>query len=449
MLKSRILLLGFALFLSGCWRFDRETTSPTGNPEVLVTDRDETGNCPSRDPFGTGLDRALSAARLAQTARSPREWHLVILYWMQAIEAMQAVNYDSPKRPFAQKKVQEYQRNLAVAQKRATDAPEALPFASFDSDFLNEQLLLYLSYTAAVGTPDILIVGSSRAIQGIDPRSLQGAIVNQGDRNLRIFNFGVNGATAQVVDFMMRELLTPEQLPSLIIWADGARAFNSGRPDRTYQAIANSPGYQNIQAGQYPYLGTELPVEMDENCQSSRGLSLSWLNPLKTDGAIAATIQDIDANGFLPVPRQFNPNTYYQQFPRVAGRYDGDYQNFDLWGEQTVALKRLVAYTQAQEVPLVFVNLPLTQDYLDETRSPAEQEFRSFMQFHARELNFGFVDFSTTPQLQNNAYFADPSHLNQQGAQSVAQSLARSPQIQWSAIAKFPKNFTVPDSEDL
>lgn len=449
MLKSRILLFGVLLLLSSCWRFDSKTTSPPEDSQALVTDRDEAGNCPSRDPFGTGLDRALNAARLAQNAQSARDWNLVILYWMQAIEAMQAVNYDSPKRPFAQKKVQEYQRNLAVAQKRATSVPEALPFASFDSDFLNEQLLLYLSYTAAVGTPDILIVGSSRAIQGIDPRSLQSAIVNRGDRNLRIFNFGVNGATAQVVDFMIRELLTAEQLPSLIIWADGARAFNSGRPDRTYQAIATSPGYQNIQAGQYPFLGAELPIEMDENCQSSSGLSLSWLNPLQAQSAIAATLQDIDANGFLPVARQFNPTTYYQQFPRVAGLYDGDYQNFNLWGEQTVAMKRLVAYTKAQNVPLVFVNLPLTQDYLDETRRQAEQKFRSFMQFHANELNFNFVDFSTAPPLQNNAYFADPSHLNQQGAIAVAQNLALSPQIRWSEIAKFPKNFSVPESEDL
>jgi hypothetical protein len=438
---SGLLLL---LLLGGCLRLERETALPAANEDVLIANRDRAGNCPSRDPFGSGLDRALSAARLAQNAQSQREWHTVILYWMQAIEAMQAVPFDSPKRPFAQKKVQEYQGNLAIAQQRAAALPIALPFASFESDFLNEQLLLYLSYTAAVGTPDILIVGSSRAIQGIDPSTLQAELMRQGERNFRIFNFGVNGATAQVVDLMIRELLSAEQLPRLIIWADGSRAFNSGRPDRTYTAIAASAGYQNLQAGEYPFLGAELPLELDENCQSSNGLSLSWLNPFDTPGAIAAELSNINANGFLAVENQFNPATYYQRFPKVSGRYDSDYQNFDLWGVQTVAFKRLVAYTQAQNIPLVFANLPLTSDYLDPTRQQAEQKFRSFMQFHASELGFTFVDFSTTASLQNNNLFADPSHLNQFGARAVAESLARSPQIQGLEITKLPKQFNVP-----
>uniref|UniRef100_A0ACD5GVQ6 Uncharacterized protein n=1 Tax=Desertifilum tharense IPPAS B-1220 TaxID=1781255 RepID=A0ACD5GVQ6_9CYAN len=35
----------------------------------------------------------------------------------------------------------------------------------------------------------------------------------------------------------------------MILWADGARAFNSGRGDATYNAIATSAGYQSLMAG--------------------------------------------------------------------------------------------------------------------------------------------------------------------------------------------------------
>lgn len=42
----------------------------------------------------------------------------------------------------------------------------------------------------------------------------------------------------------LRQLLTPQQLPKLVIWADGARAFNSGRIDRTYETIASSDRYR-------------------------------------------------------------------------------------------------------------------------------------------------------------------------------------------------------------
>ncbi|NJK28481.1 MAG: hypothetical protein HC925_08545 [Coleofasciculaceae cyanobacterium SM2_3_26] len=58
----------------------------------------------------------------------------------------------------------------------------------------------------------------------------------------------------QVVDFVLRKLLTSEQLPRKILWADGVRAFNSGRPDRTFAAIQTSVGYEMLAAGVRPPL---------------------------------------------------------------------------------------------------------------------------------------------------------------------------------------------------
>lgn len=389
--------------------------------------------CSTADPLPLAVDKAQSAAKLAQTARTPEEWDAVVLEWMQAIAAMQSVPAASPKRVFAQKKVAEYQQNLAVAQQKAS-ARVQLPFDSFNSSFLDEQLLLFLSYVAAVGPPDVLIIGSSRAIQGIDPKQLQAELAARGKPNLKIFNFGVNGATARVVDLILRELLAPEQLPQLIIWADGVRAINSGRSDRTYSGIVASAGYRGLKAGNRPSLPeVELPANPD--CEQLQGTSLSRLlepfNPWHAEIARAADLAEIDANGFLPMSNRFNPVTYYQQFPRVAGRYDGDYQNFNLWGEQTVALKGLAAYTRSQQVPLVFVNLPLTQDYLDAVRSRSEQQFRAMMQQQASEQGFIFVDLTLNSALQDNSYFADPSHLNRFGAIAVSRQLAVQPQIPW------------------
>ncbi len=67
-----------------------------------------------------------------------------------------------------------------------------------------------------------------------------------------MFNFGVNGATAQVVDLIVRRLIPPEDLPQIVVWADGARAFNSGRVDVTYNAIAVSEGYEQLEASSTP-----------------------------------------------------------------------------------------------------------------------------------------------------------------------------------------------------
>ncbi len=416
---------------------------PAGRNAVAQEETPESPACKTLDPFAKAVSAATTAANLAQSARSAQDWDSVILSWMEAIAAMQTVPIYSRKRVFAQKKVREYTNYLEIAQERAASSRQQLPFASFNSQFLNEQLLLYLSYSAALGTPDILIVGSSRALQGIDPQKLQTELSRQGKSGIQVFNFGVNGATAQVVDLIVRQLIPPSQQPQLIIWADGVRAFNSGRPDRTYSGITSSVGYQQLLAGNSPSLPEEL-IEISPGCpppplpsptpesytspQPQRRRLRDFFNPLQQHRAFAAEAREIDANGFLPIEPRFNPVTYYQKFPKVTGRYDADYQNFNLGGEQTVALQRLITHTQEQNIQLVFVNLPLTSDYLDAVRLASEKQFSSFMQQQATQQGFVFVDLGRKWLNQNN-YFADPSHLNRFGASVVATQLAANAEI--------------------
>lgn len=96
-----------------------------------------------------------------------------------------------------------------------------------------------------------MIIGSSRALRGIDPGVLETELKARGYGKLKVYNFGVNGATLQIVDLIIRQILPPEQLPKLIILADGVRAVNSGRVDRTYETISASEGYQQISQGTF------------------------------------------------------------------------------------------------------------------------------------------------------------------------------------------------------
>ncbi|XHX80603.1 MAG: hypothetical protein RBJ76_11935 [Stenomitos frigidus ULC029] len=130
--------------------------------------------------------------------------------------------------------------------------PSGNPFPTFNSQQFDQQLQRYLRFVAQAGQPDILIVGSSRALQGIDPIILQQTLTRRGYPKLKIFNFGINGATAQLVDLLLRKLLTPDQLPRLLLWADGVRAFNSGRVDTTYNRAIASSGYQLLMTGIRP-----------------------------------------------------------------------------------------------------------------------------------------------------------------------------------------------------
>ncbi|MEG4814849.1 hypothetical protein [Microcoleus sp. K5-D4] len=467
-------------------------------------------SCPQNDGFTEAVNFATQASNLAQSANSKQDWDEVAALWVQAVAWMQAVPAGSPRRAFAEKKVIEYMRNLVYSQQQATATRSQASTVSFSSDLLNEQLQLYLSYVAAVGPPDVLIVGSSRALQGVDPKQLKQSLAQRGRPSLKVFNFSVNGATAQVVDFQLRRLLKPEHLPQMIVWADGVRAFNSGRDDRTFNSIVDSEGSQLLAAGIRPELELDEPNEIPlcyrfpQPCanntfrkalasvdrpfrgrqevdppikflSSGTGIlpvadthpTLKFLSSgtgilpvaenaaryeLKPIAANAATqkaqlipvsrrttvairqlnqlADSIDSNGFMAMSGTYNPNTYYRERAYVSGQYDRDYENFNLGGKQATAFNSVVAFTKARKIPLIFVNLPLTNDYLDGTRLRAEQQFRQRMQQLSRQKGFAFRDLSQRWPGRND-YFFDPSHLNRFGAIAVSRLLAADSSIIW------------------
>ncbi|MGB3268033.1 MAG: hypothetical protein WBA89_29285 [Microcoleus sp.] len=445
-------------------------------------------SCTQNDPFAESISFATQASNLAQSANSKENWDEVAALWVQAVAWMQAVPPGSPRRAFAEKKVIEYTRNLVYSQQQASATrSQAASTVSFSSDLLNEQLELYLSYVATVGPPDVLIVGSSRALQGVDPKQLKQSLAASGRPGLKIFNFAINGATAQVVDFQLRRLLKPDYLPQMIVWADGVRAFNSGRDDRTFNSIVDSQGSQLLAAGIRPKLPSGEPkviprcYKFPQPCGGGGGggdgifrrarasggqdarptikfisggtgilpvasntsilpvASNTGILPVASNAAqpttvairqVSASANSIDSNGFMPLSARYNPNTYYQQRPYVSGRYDRDYENFNLGGKQATAFNSVVAFTKTRKIPLIFVNLPLTDGYLDPARLRAEQQFRQRMQQLSQQKGFAFRDLSQRWPGRNDFFF-DPSHLNRFGAIAVSRLLASDTSIIW------------------
>ena len=395
---------------------------------------DVSGEASAADTVRQAEAIAIETAALIQTAATAEDWDRAARQWVEAIALLQSISPDSPSRIVAQRQLHSYLQQLQDAQQRAAQASftfGGLP--SLGSDILDAQLAGYLSYVATVGTPDVLIVGSSRSLQGIDPQTLQQGLTARGYEDLTVFNFSVNGATAQVVEFIVGQLL-PEPLPEVIVWGDGSRAFNEGRRDRTWERLLASPGYQRV---------TSAPGS----------LSLSVLeqaDPLAQRVTVRSPLIDIpgnlDALGFSAVSDRFNPQTYYQQTPPVAGRYDGAYAGFALNGPQADALGRLAAIAKSKNAQLLFVNLPLSGSYLDDFRWYHEQQFQQFLQAQSKTHGFEVIDLLT--QWENQpGFFADPSHINQDGASAIARQLAQSSEMvdALSALAA-PASSPMPDS---
>ncbi|HIK45300.1 MAG TPA: hypothetical protein IGR64_10495 [Leptolyngbyaceae cyanobacterium M65_K2018_010] len=360
------------------------------------------------------VGEATQAAQLAATAASAAEWNRVAQGWGRSAVLLKEVPAEDPRQAFSQRRAQEYLQNLAIAQHQARQQGMPRVFPALGSDVLDEQVSLYHSYVATLGAPDILIVGSSRALQGVDPQVLQQALAAQGYPGLRVYNFSVNGATAQVVSFLTRQLFAPDLHPKLIIWAEGSRAFNSGRFDRTFAEILKSPGYSAVRDGAQLSLATPLETRPDEEAP--------------------VPISAINSQGFLAVNDQFNPAVYYQSFPRVRGQYDDTYRTFRLEGVQTVSFEAMTQFLQARGIPLVFVNLPLSNDYLDSVRLGYERQFQTFLQKWANSGAMTVVDLLEIWRWQSHL-FADPSHVNRYGAREIARLIASDSRIPWPQAA--------------
>lgn len=372
-------------------------------------------------------------------------------------------------------------------------------YGTFNSRQMDIKMALYQRQVDRFGVPDVLVFGSSRSLRGVDPAKLKEDLAAQGYDNVSIFNFGINGATAQVADLILRRFLSQDQLPKLIIWADGARAFNSGRLDVTYNGIVASEGYQDLMAARAEQLAAEAAVLDTEAAEAAQQAadelaaevnSTSLFSSYQTVDAkleetvsnwsalhsnrdrVKAFLQDrfstwlpfskptplavntpsgdqdadvlladegesmIDVDGFLPISTQFNPATYYQQYARVSGLYDGDYKDFNLEGKQAEALSALLDFTAAQGIPVVFINTPTTDEYMDAARLEHEQAFvRWMLQQSAAHDGFIFRDLSEMWP-QQYTYFSDPSHLNRYGAYQVSQRIAQDPMIPWSEATR-------------
>jgi hypothetical protein len=347
------------------------------------------------------------------------------------------------------------QRVLNAANSSINDRHQII---DYNNPFLNQKLLLIDSYMSSIGrAPDVMIVGSSRALRGIEPHTLEQSLAKRGYRGIRVFNMGVNGATAQVVHLQIARILSSQQLPRLIIWADGARAFNSNRVDETFDAIASSHGYTLLQeaeqkggqpghnrtSGVSPLnhfldrtLANWLPAYASrEQIRTSIVSSYNRLTARFTNGALTTTTTlanalRMDKNGFVSVDVRFEPQTYFKTYPKVYGDYDLDYRDFDMNGRQLDALTAIIDFCERQKIKLVFVNMPMHSSYLDSSRLRREKILTQRMKELSQHGNLTYIDFSSIWKNQPQ-YFSDPSHLNHTGAIAIASKLATNPKMPW------------------
>ncbi|MEB3230621.1 MAG: hypothetical protein VKJ64_06415 [Leptolyngbyaceae bacterium] len=82
------------------------------------------------EAFRLGVNKAMLAAEMTQTAEYREEWQKVAILWSEAVNFMELVPDTSDQYAIAQSKVTEYGRNLAYAQGNVQSRPIGAPITS-------------------------------------------------------------------------------------------------------------------------------------------------------------------------------------------------------------------------------------------------------------------------------------------------------------------------------
>jgi hypothetical protein len=80
---------------------------------------------PSAEVFRLGVNRAISAAAVTQTATSQTEWQTIAAWWEEAVTLMKQVPSFSPNIAVAQSRIPAYEDNLTYAKQRAERSPQS------------------------------------------------------------------------------------------------------------------------------------------------------------------------------------------------------------------------------------------------------------------------------------------------------------------------------------
>lgn len=195
MLKSlRLTTTPFFVLLalmSGCSVEQTQATSPSLSPTPsLPTEPVSTpvtsvapSPLPQTDPFLDASDKAIGAVTISKSAQSQDDWNLVASMWQESITLIKMVPTSSPNYAKAQKKIPEYQRNLAYAKQQAVKSAPSPELTHMEQPSTQEADAHGLASTpkAVARKPSAQPLSSQAAVRQILSSYIQSIITNGGN----------------------------------------------------------------------------------------------------------------------------------------------------------------------------------------------------------------------------------------------------------------------------
>jgi len=314
---------------------------------------------------------------------------------------------------------------------RLVDPMTLIPYDRGQTNY--EAVRLYLQ---SYGAADIAFVGSSRTLAAIAPKTTKDHVAKLFDQKISVANYACDGAWADEIVPMLEYILQQKKIPQILFYGVSPEQISRDLVFSERSAIFwDSSDWFRIRRKYGSSVDHSLPVvirnEIANHCylfryrhrvsffikelgNRLRGQKAPF-NRIFMDHMQAKTTGNIHR---LKVTKELKDDVYQhiQEKHLVNGKYPFN-------SKKIAMIEQIAQRCQELGVHLVFFEIPNANVFNHYLPTEVPLQFRKIFRQIAQKTDQKFVSVNELGVVFSDEYFADPVHLNEDGAQELTEAL--------------------------
>ncbi len=280
---------------------------------------------------------------------------------------------------------------------------------------------------AREGGVDVVFAGNSMVGTGINPAFVDVCRDQAGP----CYNAALSAGVPTVMEPWLQEVVVPKLRPKAVVLALTSLDFNGNGHQQlsATESYENAPmarddvfakGTRELSRASYLFRYRTV-IRQPANVASALERAVQGMPPRRDDGLS-------DNHRIGPSGEGIGRLEDRQRFPipeQLADEIRNELLNdFEVTDDQVRALRRTISFLKRRNIEVILVDLPVTDAFIDLHPNGRRdyERYRTTLRRIADDLDLPLIDGT---QFEQNELFADPNHMNGQGARRFGDYLSR------------------------
>ena len=283
-----------------------------------------------------------------------------------------------------------------------------------------------LAHSLRTEREDVLMIGSSRMKEGIDPNIVT-KLMNNDERSAgEAVKLPVQGMRAWTLHHIVRDMVAPDPPKKLLIVGLEERLFYVPRHE------TDEPIDIRMLADSVDLLEADLQkmtvAQLKElTLAPLRGLQAPWSLVRLLDPKVERYVEHLhETRGEPEYEFEALSRAEFERAREMRRRIDeraSSYEGEELRPAQLDSFRRALDLLEELPCEVVFVRMPVLPEY-DAEQEFELRQFREIVVPEVLERGFRVFDMNEDPELRDPKLYANPSHLNERGRRLASTWLA-------------------------